>query len=68
MGKFLKIALEYNELREENNLNATEAVLHHSNHVAEEQLDFPSLLDNLEIAYFSYKDVIQLIASNKTLT
>ena len=55
--------LEYNELREEQSLSATQAGLQHANHASEEQQDFASALDNLALADFSDKAVIaQLIA------
>ena len=57
-------ALEYNKFREEQRLNAGQSGLQNANNAAEEQQDFLSLLDNLALADFIYKDVIDpLIAS-----
>ena len=63
------IVLGYNNLRGKRRLNTTQAGFHNTNHAAEEQLDFDSALENLELADFSNKGVIaQLNASNKTST
>ena len=49
----LFFALEYNELREEYNLNATQAGFQHADYKAEEEHDFASALNNLALALFS---------------
>ena len=56
-------ALEYNELREEQRLNTTQAGFQHANNYSEEQKDFVSAPENLEISVLSNNDAIaQLIA------
>ena len=61
--------LEYNKLREEQRLNATQAGFHYANHTIEEEQYFSSELDNLALASFLEKDLInRLISSEKIST
>ena len=69
-GKISKcFTLDYNELWEDQRLNATQTGLQHVNHNAEEQKYFELVLDNLSLADFSAKYVVtRLIASNNNST
>ena len=61
-------ALEYNELREEQCLNATQAGLQKYSPEEEEEQKISSVLDSMAPADFSDNDVIaQIISSNKRL-
>ena len=61
--------LSYKYLQLKQHLNSTQLGFHNANIYSKEQLDFPSVLENLSLADSSDKDVVdQMISSNRTLT